>query len=274
MGMGKSSKVACSLSLLFLFFLIFPVGGLIAFDWIPYEFAIDLDYVDYHTDHFWNKHGEVKPAHNDFKLKGGRVWLEYAPCWTDYFFVRGDYDRIEESLEGNSNGFEDVEVSWAHYLTRLGNGSLWTKLLTVVPAGKEKHSLRYGRFGVEGGLIYSSECCFWGRQLWYSAELGYRGYSGFPSDQVRANADLYYSLTERLHFLGRARLEYGVFNGKRHEDFNQILFNPNYRLLKIEGRLIACLYKGFYINAGYLLHVWGENVGNGGAFVGGCGFVF
>ena len=96
------------------------------------------------------------------------------PGSCDILDVKVAYDRIEESLEGNSNGFSDVEASLAHCLCPLYEGNLWSRLITIIPSGKEKHSLRYGRFGVELDLIYAGGFSLCGHDLLYLGELGYR----------------------------------------------------------------------------------------------------
>lgn len=238
------------------------------------EIALDVHYLTYNTRHFWNKEGKRRPSHNDFRQKEVGLCLEYMPEPDDILAVKVAYDHIEESLEGNSNGFTDVEAIWAHALFPIKCGRLWSKLTAIIPSGKEKHSLRYGRFGAELDLIYSGVYSLCGRDLYYLCGLGYRFYSGFPSDQLRAQVDILYNLRSNWYIWCKGDLQYGVFNGKRREHFNQILYNANYRLLKLEARLVGYLSDWFYVDAGYFEFVWGENVGTGGGFIGGFGFVY
>ena len=41
--------------------------------------------------------------------------LDVAATKCDILGVQVTYDRIRESLEGNSTGFGDVEANWAHF---------------------------------------------------------------------------------------------------------------------------------------------------------------
>ena len=128
---------------------------------------------------------------------------------------------------------------------------------------------------MEADVFYANDIsCSWG-YLEYILGAGYRVYSGFPSDQIRAYLDLFYNYGSRKWYLWlQGKLEYGVFNGKRKEHFNQILFNPNYRLFKGAIRFVGFVTPSLYIEGGYFQHLWGENVGTGGGALVGCGYVF
>jgi hypothetical protein len=238
------------------------------------EGAIDVYALTYETKHFWNKNGKIKPSHNNFKKWELGLCMEYSPTTADIFGVRAVYDRIKESMDGNTCGFGDAEVSWAHRFYSNPSQEVWGRLLAIIPTGKEKASLRYGRLGIEADLYYSRCFNFFNYPIGSLWGFGYRAYHGYPSDQIRFYLDLTSRIYSNWHWLCQARLEYGVFNGKRQEHFNQILFNPNYRLFKVQLSLVGFVAEWIYVNAGYFQHLWGENVGNSGGFIGGFGCIF
>jgi hypothetical protein len=238
------------------------------------EVSVNIHAFTYETNHFWNKQGHLKPSYNHFKQYEVDLCIEYSPVKTDIFAITARYDRIQESMNGNTNGFGDAEFSWVHRLSNLPKGECWCRLLTIIPTGKEKASLRYGRLGAEADLFYSSCFTLFNYPIGALCGIGYRMYHGFPSDQLRAYLDLTSQVYSNLYWLCQTKLEYGVFNGKRQEHFNQIILNPNYRLFKVQLSLVGYLADWIYLDAGYFQHIWGENVGNSGGFIGGLGFIF
>jgi hypothetical protein len=238
------------------------------------EASINFHALTYETNHLWNKQGKVISSHNHFKKWEVDLCFECMPTCNDIFAIRGLYDRIEEEMDGNTNGFGDPEISWVRRVLNCSSSSVLGRFLMIVPAGKEKASLRYGRFGAQIDMIYSSCMNLWNIQIDSLLGIGYRIYQGFPSDQVRAFLELNSQIYGNLYWLSYISLEYGVFNGKRKEHFNQILFNPNYRLLKVQFSLVGYITEWMYFDIGYFEHIWGENVGNSGGWIGGFGYIF
>lgn len=238
--------------------------------WEEAEMQVSVRSFSYKTDHFWNKNGRLKPSYNDFKQWQMNLWVEYSPFDSDIFALRGYYDSIQESMNGNTRGFGDAEFSWAHRIA----DTYWSRVMIIIPTGKEKASLRYGRLGIEADLFYSNCFTLFNFPIGTLCGVGYRAYYGFPSDQLRAYLDLTSHIYSNLYWFCRTQLEYGVFNGKRQEHFNQIVLNPNYRLFKVQLSLVGFLANCVYFDVGYFQHIWGENVGNNGGVIGGLGVIF
>lgn len=257
---------------IWLFLSCFPLHGI--FSWVCPGWETELWYQDYSTHNFWNKKGEKRPSHNDFHQRQINLYSELYFGENDIVSIWGAYDHITEELNGNTRGFEDVETAYTHRLGEIYGGNFYAQALAIIPAGKEKSSLRYGRLGFEISALWCRDFCLCSRQLECAMQLGYRVYSGFPSDQMRADALGSLQVTERLWLQGCFNLEYGIFNGKRKQHHNIILWNPNYRLLKGQIRLLALLKDWLFLDAGYSRHLWGENVGTGGGFFAGLTLEF
>jgi hypothetical protein len=238
------------------------------------SFYLDVNYLNYNTSHFWNKKGERKPTYNRFNENQVNACLAYEFNSCDLISTYASYDMIQQSLNGRSCGFSDIEVCWVHDWHRSSLGFFSTQIIGIIPSGKEKFCLRYGRFGIEGSLLYTIPFQLFKRPGWASASLGYRVYSGFPSDQLRTDFGFLYEIKPWCLLHGYSRLDYGVFNGKRNEPFNTVLFNPNYRLFKVRIEVLAFLTNSLYLNGGFFQHVWGENVGTGTGWFGGINFAF
>jgi hypothetical protein len=223
---------------------------------------ISSRYLHYDTGHFWDNDGHKHRSHNH--LNQNAVWLRWEQAITcnDTLWMEGYYQKVHESMNGRCIGFGDAELTWLRRLYGPSDQSLYGYVTGVIPTGNEKPSLRYGQWGIEAGGLWCADFCKGNGS--YQIQLGYRSYSGFPSDQVRASLGALYWAASRLCLQSSLNLEYGVFNGKRKENLNIILFNPNYRLLKFQAGVQVCLTSWFSGEIGFFKHVWGENVGTGG----------
>jgi hypothetical protein len=264
--------------------LLLPVSCLMAFIDEPYhETAFigpantfyGLTYFSYYkTDHFWNKQGKKLPTFNTFSRKSYRLDMEYDINCLNAVFLQGGYTMVDESLNGRSRGIEDLETSWQHLFYRKGCSAFSGKATLIIPIGPKKSCVRYGQWGGELKILYSRLFNLLQRCCWYDLGLGYRIYSGFPSDQVRANLSIGCNLMPYVWLINTTRLDYGVFNGRAKANPNNICFNPNYRLLETQIEGLIQVYKYVLVTAGGYFHLWGENIGAGGGFYSGLWITF
>ncbi len=234
-----------------------------------------LTYFSYYkTDHFWNQHGRKLPTFNKFNRKSYRLDMEYDISSCNAFFLKGGYTMVEEQLNGNSRGLEDPEASWQHLFYRDHCSAFSGKLTAIIPIGPHKSCVRYGRWGGEIKFLYSRVFEFLQRTWWTDLGLGYRMYSGFPSDQIRSDVSIGCTLLPYVWIISSTRLDYGVFNGDGKANPNNVCFNPNFRLLTTQIQGIIEVYKHVSITVGGYFHLWGENVGAGGGFYSGLWIIF
>lgn len=234
-----------------------------------------LSYFSYYkTDHFWNKHGKKLPTFNKFNRKTYRVDMEYDINCHHAVFIKGGYTMVDEELNGRSRGIEDPEASWQTLLYGNDYSAFSGKATAIIPVGPKKSCIRYGKFGGEIKLLYSRMFEFLQHGWWYDLGLAYRMYSGFPSDQIRADASLGCSLTPYLWVISITRFDYGLFNGDGSANRNNICFNPNYRLLETQVEGILEVYQHILLTIGGFFHLWGENIGAGGGFYSGAWIIF
>lgn len=228
----------------------------------------------YRTDHFWNKHGKKLSTFNKFNRKSYRLDMEYDINCRNAVFLKGGYTMVGEQLNGNSRGIEDPEASWQHLFFRDECSAFSGKATAIFPIGPHKSCVRYGKFGGELKLLYSRMFKLLQRCWWYDLALGYRMYSGFPSDQIRSNFSVGCTITPSIWLISTTELYYGLFNGDTKANPNNICFNPNFRLLTTQIEGILQVYKYVLITAGGFFHLWGENIGAGGGFYSGLWITF
>ena len=228
----------------------------------------------YQTDHFWNCSSKKLPTYNKFKKNTVYFYVEEGVCKNLSLFLNTAYADVEESLNGKSRGFEDCEVGGKFRLFQKNTLALTFQATGIVPAGERKSSLRYGKWGAEGGILIADLFSILERKCWYDLGLLYRSFQGFPSDQLRAQFSLGCHLCSQLYLVGTSKLEFGLWNGREGYRGNNVVLHPNYRLLKIQvdGFFSLCSYVSFTLGAFY--HVWGQNCGTSGGFQGGAKFDF
>lgn len=231
-------------------------------------------YSYYTTNHFWNSSGRKLPTFNDFHSHSLFLYSEYALNTCNSVFVQGGYSAVQESLNGNSQGVQDAEFGWKSLICSEGADALTTQITGIIPVGDRKSSVRYGKFGAQFSLLYSNVFCVAEKGGWYDLGLGYRYYQGGPADQIRANAAIGLGLNPYVTLVGSSYLDYGVNNGSRSFNSNNIVNASSYRLItgQIECLITTCNH--FYLTVGAFGHFWGRNVGCGGGGFGGFWLVF
>lgn len=239
----------------------------------PLEVTLETSALDYRTNHFWNKNGQIFPSFNRFRKEEYECYLELGLTSCDTLTAQTDYAIVYESINGKCIGVEDIEVGWKHLIYQQENLFVATQLIGFLPPGSHKSTLRYGRKGIEADLLLTKwfpneTYCIYG-----DLQAGYRYYEGFPSDQIRAIGQIGIDFSP-FQLIIAGKLTYGIFNGRKELHQNIILLNPNYRLFKIEIQGLYHITPWLALAAGYAQHIWGRNVGNGGEFFGGLRFEF
>lgn len=239
------------------------------------QFFASAAYSTYQTDHFWNKNGHTRSAHNHFHEQSVHAYVEYGVTELDTFGLKGIYSRIEESVNGRTFGFGDFEANWRHLLYKDEQKSFAFQVHLIIPSETTYvPNLRYGEWGGQFSLLYLRNFQFCNRAGWFESRAGYRVYHGFPSDQARADVHVGYQIFSRFEIIGSACLDYGVFNGRHHQNQSVILYNPNYRLLRADIQGLYSVNSHIYLSLGYFEHLWGNNVGTGGGLIGRANLVF
>lgn len=235
----------------------------------PKELYLLPSFSSYSTDHFWNKDYHKLPSHNRFRRQSYLLYAEFAINKSNSITFDGGYSNVCESLNGNSHAFDDVELGWKHVLACSRTSAFTAQLTAILPVGDKKYSIRYGRWGGQLDLLYSKVFEIFNKISWIDTGIGYRYYSGFPSDQLRAGFAMGCKMSPKISFIGSSQLDFSVRNGKSSFNRNNITFHPNYRLLRLQLECVFQVLSRVSISLGGYYHAWGQNTGTGGG--GFCG---
>lgn len=219
-----------------------------------------LTFSHYGTHSFWNKDGRKLPTYNHFRQNSYLVYAEHSLSDRHAVTLQEGYTTVKEPLNGNSQGFDDLELGWKYLLNETIDSALSIFVIGIIPVGDHKSSLRYAQTGIQPSLLYSFDVNAWR----YDLEFGYRYYHGFPSDQLRANIAVTNEINHSISIVASSKLAYGLFNGKSKHNQNNVVFHPNYRLLTAQLEIVFQILSQSSLSLGAYTHLWGQNIGAGG----------
>jgi len=228
--------------------------------------TLSLSYEQYQTNSFWNRSGARQNAFEHFVARSAHLYTDYWLTASDLVFASGSWTQIDEWLNGTKSGIEEVSCGWQRLIYQSPRCILHGSVTAIIPGGRYEPALRYGRWGVEPSFSYTHSSPI--DVLFWTAELGYRFYLGFPSDQLRARLFVHYVPLSQLVFSIYSATEYGLFTGKKQSHQSFIRYNPNYRLLEAGASLAYFPSDYWRVTATFYQHLWGENVGAGYGFQG------
>lgn len=224
-----------------------------------------VKYLSYDTDHFWDRCGKHQKTYSKCDLQEVEVELAYGLTACDTLGFKGGYGFIDEELDGTHCAFNDFEVSWNHLICNHETGKYGARIIGIIPSESSYlPCLRYGKYGVEGGLFYSQYTSICNKCTHVYGDVGYRWYEGFPSDQLRNKLGMTVCINSCFSLDINSQVEFGLFNGDSRLDQSVVLYNPNYRLWKgeVEGKFR--IFRNIHLSVGYFQHFLGQNVGTGG----------
>lgn len=232
-------------------------------------------YSRFETEHFYDKQGTVKKSYNHFMRNQIDLKVEYGISSRNSLAIWSAFDLIDDHLNGHAYSIADAEVTFKQALKTTERSILAAELVAIIPYAYTYHpELRYGRLGAEGALLYAQTFFPYGIKTTVDARLGYRWYSGFPSDQVRAALAAWIDLSCRWQLLAQTSIEYGLFNGKEPLNRSFFFFNANYRVWKGSLEAIYYISAKTSLTLGYRQHFYGQNIAVGGEVYGTLAFSF
>lgn len=227
------------------------------------------------TEHFFNKNGKKLYSYNDFQRTRLDILVEAGITDTDALSYWTSYDQVHDHLNGDEYEFPDAELGWKRLLAEWDDAVFSAELLAIIPYEKKYiPDIRYGKWGGEFALLYAQTYNVCDYKITLDGRLGYRWYSGFPSDQIRSDLSAWIDVSCHWQFLAQSSVEYGLFNGDEPPNYSFFFYNANYRVWK--GRVEAIYYvnERFAITAGYMRHFMGENIATGGEVYGRVTYCF
>ncbi|MCB1113476.1 MAG: hypothetical protein KDK62_01835 [Chlamydiia bacterium] len=214
---------------------------------------------------FYDKEGDKLKSYNSFQRNLFSLEIEagVTECDTLSFYL--PVMEVLDHLNGNEYDLGDGAVSWRRGWLFWDDAIFSSEIALIFPF-REQYlpDLRYGRYGLEGKLLYARSFFAKGYKTTFDGEIGCLWYAGFPSDQVRGRLSAWVDLSAYFQILAETHLDWGFFNGKEPLNPSFFFWNANYRVWS--GRVALNLFftERFMVSAGYMHHFWGQNIAVGG----------
>jgi len=257
-------------ALLFVFFLSLPAS---AGPWGKEkgELFIAPQFYYYTADKYWDRHGNRKDIGCTFKKWEYATYGEYGLDGKTTITLRIPYVKVKCGGDSES-GLGDVEVGVIRRLEEWGSSVLSFRLASIIPTGypiDRELRLGYGRFGIEPSLLFG----YGGESYFLEGGLGYRYYSGYPSDQLRGYGRFGLKGNGWM-LIDTLDVQWGLNNGDEKRVGKNITVEPYYRLVQNDLNIVIELFDGLSLSAGFIKALWGRNTGDGKNFYGQLWFRF
>lgn len=227
------------------------------------------------TDHFYDKEGDKLKSYNHFERTQASLLVDAGITNTDNLSFFLPYDDIKDYLDGDDTDIGDMEIGWKRSLIEWDNAIFSSEVILVAPLISEYlPDIRYGRWGVEGALMYAETFFPFGYKTTLDGRIGYRWYSGFPSDQIRSELSAWVDFSSHWQLLAQSAVEYGLFDGKEPPNHSFFFYNAKYRVWKGRVELNYYVTPKLCLTAGYMRHFMGQNIAAGGEYIGRVTYCF
>lgn len=179
--------------------------------------------------------------------------------------------RVEFSNNFGSDanfGVADPEIALRYRLSAPESLTVWSvqgliKLPVAAPHGTPP--LGNEQTDVEGRLLVGRSFSIGPRWAYWDLEVAYRFRDEEPADEIRLDATLGVSLTERWLVIGQFFGIRGLRNGTPIATHNNPTIDPNFDLYKAQLSVVYTLTKTVRLQVGYLRDLAGRNTGAGQA---------
>lgn len=173
-----------------------------------------------------------------------------------------------ENYSGAATGIDEIELGWrrALYLEQDNPHEVAVEFRVLIPGGGVDHpGFRLGRWGGELDAVYRLGMDL-GSFPWHNVVLlGFRWYTDYPSDQLRAEWRQALDVTAWLQLQTLCELHYGLANGSRRS-VRGVEMISQFRVLRVAGLARIRLNRNLSLVVDYFNHPWAANYWGGGGW--------
>lgn len=212
---------------------------------------------------YYDKDGKRRSIGCTFEKREIQLYGEYGIDKKHTAVFKLPYSWLECG-ESDNSGFGDLELGLIRNVKKSETDSLSLYGNLIVPTGysiKDNPRLGYGRFALEGGILYGIS----GKWGFWDSGIGYRYYLGYPSSQIRAYGGGGINITQKLQLLAFVDAQIGLGDGKRKKIGENILLEPDYKLLQI-NLAPRIKFGNISLVPGYQKTLYGRKVGDAHGF--------
>jgi hypothetical protein len=248
----------------FLTFCFFNTTQAYARAWTQKEGHVNTSISYYYQEgsDYYDSSSKLKSSPNKFIKNAVYTYMEYGVTDTLTLTFQVPYDIVKVGNQ-TSRGIGDIEFGIIKNITKSTSSSFSFYGFGIVPTGYSIDASNigigrgYDRIGAEAGLAYGKSFL----KGYIESSLGYRFYSGFPSDQIRAYTQGEYDINKYFGLYGMLDAQWGLYNGRSLYYYNGNVVPQGYRLVQTYlGIVLKSSFANF--NIGYNKTLWGQNTGD------------
>jgi len=226
-----------------------------------YHVNISISYYYQEGSDYYDNSSKLKSSPNKFVKNAVDTYVEYGATDTVTITFQVPYDIVKDGNQ-TSRGIGNVDFGFIKNISKTASSSLSFYGFGIFPTGYSIDTSNigigrgYDRIGAEAGLAYGKSFS----RGYVESSLGYRFYSGFPSDQIRAYTQGEYDINKYFGLYGMLDAQIGLYNG-RSLYYNGNIIPQGYRLVQTYlGVVLKPSFANF--NIGYNKTLWGQDTGN------------
>lgn len=211
---------------------------------------------------YYDNNSNLKSSPNKFVKNSINTYVEYGITDKVTAILDVPYDIVKDGGQ-TSKGIGDIKLGIIKNLKTDSSSSLSFYGFGIIPTGYSIDTSNagigrgYDRLGAEFGLAYGKSFS----KGYVESAVGYRFYTGFPSDQIRAYTQGEYDINKNIGLYGMIDAQLGVYNGRSIYSYNNNLIPQGYRLVQAYlGIVLKTDFANF--NFGYNKTLWGQNTGD------------
>lgn len=218
----------------------------------------------YQASQYYDKRGHKRPIGCTFKKWETSLYGEYGLTNDTTLTFKLPFADLKCG-SSTTAGLEDIAAGFVRNIRKTSESSFSYYGNLIVPTGysiKDNPRLGYGKFGLEGGLLYGTS----GNWGFMDSGLGYRYYFGYPSSQLRSYLTGGLNITNRIQLFGILDGQIGLGDGRVKKIGKNVFLEPNYKLVQLYIGPRLMLKNGISLVTGYQRVLWGRNTGVGSGF--------
>jgi len=223
----------------------------------------------YGTGDNFNSRGERVSYGNDgyFSKNQINVYAEYGlldrlTIFGNFFYDFVNYNDNFSSQSNNGFPYQELGVRYQFF----DEPAMSFQVLAGIPTsgGSRQPALSNNQFDYEFAYYIGGNYKIFGYDAFWDIGVGYRLRTGAPSDEFRWYMTTGVKFNEYWEAFFQAEGIHGLGNNQRQFVGNNVLLTTDFQLIKLRMSVVYNINKSWSLQAGPVLHVWGNNVGAGG----------
>jgi len=228
-----------------------------------------MTYRFYGTDSSFNMRGDrVNYADGGYFAKHQmNLYVEYGLLDRLTFIGNFFYDFVSSDnnfTQDGNNGFPYQELGLRYQFYDVPAMSFQALVSIPTSSNEATPALSNNQFDYEFAYYLGGNYSIFGYDAFWDLGVGYRVRTGAPSDEFRWYATTGVILSEDWEVFLQAEGIHGLGGDRPQFIGNNVLLTTDFQLIKLRMSVVYHIDENWSLQAGPVVHIWGNNTGAGG----------